>query len=78
MRAIAGFEASVTGASAAFGLTVGEVALAPGDLVAAVVRHSGPKPVADVGRLGSGDRVLVVTGPGGEQRSTADHETTGA
>jgi trk system potassium uptake protein TrkA len=81
-------EASVTGVSAALGLAVAELALAPGDLVAAVVRHGRAKPVADVGRLRSGDRVLVVTGPGGEQRvhnafypdeqgSTADHQTTG-
>ena len=82
-------EVSVTGVSAALGLTVAELALAPGDLVAAVVRHGRAKPVADAGRLRSGDRVLVVTGPGGEQPvhhafypeeqgSTADHQTKGA
>ena len=61
-------EASVTGASAARGHAAADLPLASGDLVAAVVRQGRPVPAADAQRLRAGDRVLVVTDPGGEER----------
>jgi len=61
-------EVNVTAASTARGRILGEVPLAEGDLVAAVVRHGRPLPVSDALSLQVGDRVLVLTGPGGETR----------
>ena len=61
-------EANVTAASAARGTTVDDLALAEGDLVAAVVRGGRPMPATGAFRLRPGDRVLVVTDPDGEGR----------
>ena len=61
-------EATVTATSAARGRPVAELALAEGDLVAAVIRRGRSMPAAEAQRLRSGDRVLVITGPDGEER----------
>jgi len=61
-------EATVTGASRARGQSVTQLALARGDLVAAVIRHGRSTPAAQAGPLRSGDRVLVITDPDGEDR----------
>lgn len=61
-------EATVTAASAVRGRSVADLALAHGDVVAAVVRRGRSIPAAEVQRLRSGDRVLVLTGPDGEAR----------
>ena len=61
-------EATVTAASAVRGRPVDDLALARGDVVAAVVRRGRSMPAAEVQRLRSGDRVLVLTDPDGEER----------
>jgi trk system potassium uptake protein TrkA len=61
-------EATVTAASAARGRPLSDLALVHGDLVAAVVRHGRSMPAAEVQHLRSGDRVLVLTAPDGEER----------
>ncbi|HET9732385.1 MAG TPA: TrkA family potassium uptake protein [Acidimicrobiales bacterium] len=60
-------EVNVTAGSAALGMTVAELPLPSGDLVAAVIpRGRPPRPVADTLPFKVGDRVLVVTRPNGE------------
>lgn len=61
-------EATVSAGSAARGRPVAELGLAHGDLVAAVVRRGRSMPAAEVQHLRSGDRVLVLTAPDGEER----------
>jgi trk system potassium uptake protein TrkA len=61
-------EATVTATSVARGHLVTELALANGDFVAAVVRRGRSLPATEAHHLRSGDRVLVVTEPGGEER----------
>jgi Trk K+ transport system NAD-binding subunit len=61
-------ETSITTESAARGKTVADLPLAPGDAVATVVRGGGPVPAGPAFRFRAGDRVLVVTSPGGEGR----------
>jgi len=61
-------ETNITTRSAARGKTVADLHLSPGDAVAAVVR-GGKSVRADQDlRFRTGDRVLVVTSPGGEER----------
>ena len=61
-------ETNITTRSAARGKTVADLHLSPGDAVAAVV-HGGKSVRADQDlRFRTGDRVLVVTSLGGEER----------
>lgn len=59
-------EVNVTAGSAAADATVTELSLPDSDTVAAVIRHGRAMPVEGSLRLAVGDRVLVVTDPGGE------------
>ncbi len=61
-------ETNITSASPAPGKTVAELALPRGAMVTAVVREGTPLPARQARQLRIGDRVLVVTGPDGEQR----------
>jgi trk system potassium uptake protein TrkA len=61
-------EARVTPASAIRDRPVTDLPLACGDVVAAVVRRGRSMPVAEVQRLRSGDRVLLLTDHDGEER----------
>ena len=61
-------ETNITSASPVPGKTVAELDLPPGAIVTAVVREGRPLPAGQARRLHVGDRVLVVTGPDGEQR----------
>lgn len=61
-------ETNITSASAAPGKTVAELGLPRGTVVTAIVREGTPLPTGRVRELRVGDRVLVVTGPDGEQR----------
>jgi trk system potassium uptake protein TrkA len=59
-------EVNVAAGSLADGVTVRELVLPAGDLVAAVIRHGGAMPAEEALRLAAGDRLLVLTGPDGE------------
>jgi trk system potassium uptake protein TrkA len=61
-------ETNITSASPAPGKTVAELDLPRGTVVTAIVRAGTTLPAGQSRRLRIGDRVLVVTGPGGEQR----------
>ena len=61
-------ETNITSASPAPGKTVAELDLPRGAVVTAIVREGTPLPAGQVRELRVGDRVLVVTGPDGEQR----------
>ena len=61
-------EGTIAAGSAAAGKTVAELALSPGDLVAAVLRRGRALRAAGTLRIRAGDRVLVATGPDGEKR----------
>lgn len=61
-------ETNITAASAAPGKTAAELNLPAGAMVTAVVRDGKPVPADPAVRFRVGDRILVVTGPDGEQR----------
>lgn len=61
-------ETNITARSAARGKTVADLHLPPGDTVATVVRHGRTVRAGPALRFRTGDRVLVVTGPDGEER----------
>ncbi len=61
-------ETSITAASAARGKTIADLHLPPGDSVATVVRGGKPVRAGQAFRLRTGDRVLTLTAPGGEDR----------
>ncbi len=61
-------ETNITSASPVPGKTVAELALPHGAVVTAIVREGTPLPARQARQLRVGDRVLVVTGPDGEQR----------
>ena len=61
-------EVTVAATSAARGRPVTELALDHHDLAAAVIRHGRSVPASSAGQLRVGDRVLVLTRPGGEER----------
>jgi trk system potassium uptake protein TrkA len=61
-------ETTITTGSAARGKTVADLPLAPAVPVATVVRGGRPVPAGRAFRFRAGDRVLVVTSPGGEER----------
>ncbi|MHB1554670.1 MAG: potassium channel family protein [Acidimicrobiales bacterium] len=60
-------EATVTTTSAARGQLVADLALDRHDLAAAVIRHGRSVTTAAARQLRAGDRVLVITRPGGEE-----------
>ena len=61
-------EATVSATSAARGRLVADLALDRHDLATAVIRHGRSVPAPSAGELRVGDRVLVITRPGGEDR----------
>ncbi len=61
-------ETKVTAASAASGRTIADLRLPSGDTVAAVVRDGTPVRARRELRLRTGDRVLILTSPGAEER----------
>lgn len=61
-------ETNITTASAACGKTVAELHLPPGDTVVTVVRRGRTVRAHPALRFRTGDRVLVVAGPDGEER----------